>query len=139
MKTKNIIKCALLVMLTFGTSCLKDEFEHSDLVVQEGIAASEFIDVEAIQNLEVPKQFDFSTDKEVEILISDETPFARYTIKANDQYVFTGFINNGELVARFKVQTLVTEVTLSRGVQFEQDEVTLSLSGEKLTYEHVSN
>jgi len=132
MKPIRLLPYVLSIMLLFIMSCVKDEIDEFTPNQEEQPNPN----VSDIRELKIPDQFDFSTHKELDISVSDTTSHARYSIKSNDETIFTGFIVENELAAKIKVAIDTEELTLMRNANFKQETFAVSISGTQLFFEY---
>jgi len=126
MKSVRILPYVFSMMLFIMTSCVKEELDEINVELEVG----------NIEKLEIPPQFDFSTHKEIEISISDTTSHARYSLQANSENLFTGFIVKNKLVAKIRVASETDELTLLRSAEFKEETFTVSVSEATLIFEY---
>jgi len=129
MKLNRTIPSIFLIMLLILTSCVKEEL--NEIVIKP--------EVDNIEELDIPNNFDFSTHKELDISISDTASFARYSIQLEGENLFTGFIVDNKLEAAIRVATTTEELTLLRSFDFAEETFTVSISESTLVFDHTEN
>ncbi|MGW9687075.1 LruC domain-containing protein [Flagellimonas sp. 2504JD1-5] len=94
MKKSQILLSALcILMFVFHTSCVKDSLDGPipNPDTDGGTPDPEVpIDELEITELKIPSGFEFKTDKEVQLIINDNTPGVKYDVYAYNDQVLTG-------------------------------------------------
>ena len=86
MKTSQIVFSALSLALILSlASCVKDNFDGSVAPDPDGGTPETPevpVDELEITELQIPSGFEFETDKEVQLIINDNTPNVKYDVYA---------------------------------------------------------
>lgn len=93
MKTPQIVLSALcfIIAMTY-TSCVKDSFDDSvpDTESEPETPIEVPIDELEITELQIPSGFEFSTEKQIQLIINDNTANVRYNVYAYNEEVSVG-------------------------------------------------
>ncbi|WP_396591921.1 LruC domain-containing protein [Allomuricauda sp. R78024] len=93
MKTPQIVLSALcfIIAMTY-TSCVKDSFDDSvpDTESEPETPIEVPIDELEITELQIPSGFEFSTEKQIQLIINDNTANVRYNVYAYNEEVSIG-------------------------------------------------
>lgn len=93
MKTSQIVLSALcFIMAITYTSCVKDSFDDSvpDTESEPETPVEVPIDQLEITELQIPSGFEFSTEKQIQLVINDNTANVRYDVYAYNEEVSVG-------------------------------------------------
>lgn len=128
-----------LTFLVVFSSCVPNE---GDLQQPETEAVVES-QIQALESLSIPNDFNFETERDVTLLISDTTPFVKYEVfayaenfsteaeninAAMNHLVYKGRLNNGELREVLSLSSAYDKVYILRkdGLEYSADIVTVT-------------
>jgi LruC domain-containing protein len=130
---KNFIRYILLSVLVIVSSCEPNEFDSQ---VPEAVN-------EGLQNLVIPDDFNFESERDVTLNINDETPFVKYEffayssrygseaeniLEAKSKKIYSGRPYNGTINQVFSLATSYDKVYISRkdGLEYTYEIIDIS-------------
>ncbi len=171
MKTSQIVLSALCLFLTFTfTSCVKDSLDSPTNPSPDGGTEPPVeVPVEELKitELQIPDGFDFETEKEITLVINDNTPNVKYQVYAyNDEVnlgdeitflneeeeeetgfeisvdnlnhlIFSGVPSVGKLEQSFVVPNYFQKLYLRRKDGFKYSSAILNITSNEVTYTYV--
>nr|WP_298791131.1 LruC domain-containing protein [uncultured Allomuricauda sp.] len=90
-KSQIILSAICIAILSFQTSCVKDSLD-GPVPEPEGETPDPEVPIDelAITELQIPTNFEFKTDKEVQLIITDNTAGVKYDVYAYNDEILTG-------------------------------------------------
>lgn len=135
MKAWKILACFILGV-AFLNSCVKDSLEPTvDPPNQNNDAPIEDV-IPGMNELDIPQGFDFNTEKEVDLTITDSENGVRYVVLVKGNEVANRLIMDGGISVNLKVPTAVQEVKILRRTAYTYSEFKMPITGNSISFEH---